>query len=435
MSAADSVVVTYREVERILLQTEAAKGFEEAAKSDPTLSDLQRATRMAATGHVLTQLRKAEREARPNVLNSPQDALAARFQSLIASGAGGELKLAPLPAGGLEAKFDTKDWAAWGGTWLWAKLFHIVPHAMVRPQTTVANPLPESARIAVLGDWGTDLYGAPKIARQIKKDKKPYSMLLHLGDVYYTGTNSEEKSRFLDNWPYRKEAINRALNSNHEMYSGGDAYFEEALPKFGQDGSYFAYQNKHWTLVGLDVAYRDHAIDDEQVEWLRTIIRGAGDRRLVLFSHHQLYSHFESQGDKLWNHPGFGAILKSKRVFAWYWGHEHRCAIFENRDERFGLFGRCIGHSGMPQSRDRTRNLPRAAEWGAAEWRRQSAAVVAGNQLPSCLVLDGPNPYILNEEDKFSPNGYAVLNFDGPKLTEEVRSADGLVIYQRVLAT
>jgi hypothetical protein len=259
-------------------------------------------------------------------------------------------------------------------------------------------------------------------------------MLLHLGDVYYTGTSSEERSRFLDVWPYRQEAVNRALNSNHEMYSGGDAYFDEALPRFQQDGSYFAYQNNHWLIVGLDVAYKDHAIDDIQVNWLKTILGAAGNRRLVLFSHHQLYSHFESQGEKLWNHPEFGKILRSKRVFAWYWGHEHRCAVFENPDSKFGLFGRCIGHGGMPQSRDRTRNLPRADEWAAAEWRRQPAGDVTGNRLSSCLVLDGPNPFITGEEDKFSPHGYAVLTFDGPKLKEQICTAKGVVIYDQTLA-
>ena len=162
---------------------------------------------MAAIGHVLKELRKSEREARPNVLNSPQDPLAARFQSLIASGEGGELKLAPLPSGGLEAKFDTEDWAAWAGTWLWAKLFHLIPHPMIRPRRAVADSLPDAARIAVLGDWGTGLYGAPKIGEQIRHDKQAYSMLLHLGDVYYTGTDSEEEKRFLDVWPYRDGAI------------------------------------------------------------------------------------------------------------------------------------------------------------------------------------------------------------------------------------
>ena len=114
------------------------------------------------------------------------------------------------------------------------------------------------------------------------------------------------QQRFLDVWPSRNDAVSRALNSNHEMYSGGDAYFDLTLPKFGQEASYFAYQNKHWTLVGLDVAYRDHDIDDEQVAWLKQILAKAGDRNVMLFSHHQLYSHFESQGTKLLDTRGSG---------------------------------------------------------------------------------------------------------------------------------
>ena len=245
------------------------------------------------------------------------------------------------------------------------------------------------------------------------------------------------KQRFLDGWPRRAEALNRALNSNHEMYSGGEPYFEKTLPTFGQESSYFAFQNQHWLLVGLDVAYRDHAIDDEQVEWLKKILAQAGDRKVILFSHHQLFSHFDSQGTKLFSHPGFGAILRSKRIFAWYWGHEHRCSIFEAPDPTFGLLARCIGHSGMPQGRDRTRDLPRATEptYARAEWRRSPAQIVGGNPLPNVVVLEGRNDLIGDEADKFSPHGYAVLTFDGPVLIEQVRDASGHVIYENTLAS
>ena len=92
------------------------------------------------------------------------------------------------------------------------------------------------------------------------------------------------------------------------------------------------------------------------------IIAQAGDRKVVLFSHHQLYSHFENTGRKAVGHPGFGEILRSERIFAWYWGHEHRCSIFEGATRISGYSGRCIGHSGMPESRDATRNLPQAGE-------------------------------------------------------------------------
>src|SRR5262249_39644954 len=195
----------------------------------------------------------------------------------------------------------------------------------LRPPDTEAKAFPDESRIAILGDWGTGLYGAPVMAETVEKDTDGFALLLHLGDVYYSGTRKEVKQRFLDRWPTRTGSTSRALNSNHEMYSGGESYFEDTLTRFGQEASYFAFQNQHWTLIGLDTAYKDHAIDDEQVAWLRGILAKAGDRKVVLFSHHQLYSHFESQGSMLMGHPGFGEILRSKRILACDGGHEHRC--------------------------------------------------------------------------------------------------------------
>ena len=47
---------------------------------------------------------------------------------------------------------------------------------------------------------------------------------------------------------------------------------------------------------------------------------------------------------------------------------------------------------------------------------------------PSCLVLDGPNPLISGEEQKFGPHGYLTLEFDGPRLTERVHLSHGTEI-------
>jgi len=431
--AASPVIVTFREVERVLKGTEAVGNLNEAANRDSLASPLEKATVMAAIGNVLNELRQAEAQQGALVLTSPHHAAACRLQSLIASGEYGKLNLSPLPSGGLEAQFDTQDWFGWA-TVAWSKLKHLIPHPMQVPKTARADPFPDTARIALLGDWGSGLYGAPLIAEAIRNDPDGFALLLHLGDVYYSGTEEEVKQRFLDLWPRRPGAVSRAINSNHEMYSGGEAYFRQTLPAFGQESSYFAYQNKHWTLVGLDVAYTDQDIDDEQVWWLTQILNNAGERKVIIFSHHQLYSHFDLVGTRLIEHSGFGPILASRRIFAWYWGHEHRCTIFETPDKDYGILARCIGHGGMPQSRTLTRALKRAqgSLYERADWRISPARTMDGRELPSAIVLEGPNPYIVTEEEEFTPHGYAVLSLDGPVLKEEVRDPKGDVIYDRV---
>ncbi len=288
----EPVVVTFDQVAKALGTEEAIGNLNEISQNDDTIPPVQRAAIMAGVGNVLEQIRLAEKAAGAKVLTTPHDERAARLQSLIASGEAAKLSFAALPTGGFEALFDTNDWFGWASV-AWEKLKHLRPHDMIRPSSTAAAPFPDRGRMTILGDWGTGLYGAPKIAAAVKSDRDPIDLVLHLGDVYYSGTEKEVTQRFLEVWPRRAGAINRALNSNHEMYSGGDAYFDRTLPAFDQKGSYFAYQNAHWTLVGLDVAYVDHAIDDEQVGWLLEVVRNAGDRKIILFSHHQLYSSTE----------------------------------------------------------------------------------------------------------------------------------------------
>ncbi len=395
----------------------------------------------AALYKVLANLSDAQSEAGSDqVMLTARDQLTSLVQSAMAEANG---PLQPLPSGGLEAMFDTHDILGWAKVGI-AKLRNLIPHELVKPASDEAHPFPDQGRVGLLGDWGTGLYGAPVIADTImkKKDAEPYAMLMHLGDVYYAGSDKETQERFLKLWPNLPGTIMRALNGNHEMYSGGHAYFTSVLPKFGQDASYFALQNSHWTLIGLDVAHKDHAINentrhrDEQLNWLKGILARAGNRKVIFFSHHQLFSQYESQGDKLWAEPAFADILKSHRVFAWYWGHEHRCCIYENPDPRSGILGRCLGHGGMPQSRSLTINLPRAAEYKDADWRRVAAKTDDnGHAIPQALVLEGRNPYLGDEAEKFSPHGFGTLIFDGPGLVEQVRDCTGSVIYEKRLAS
>lgn len=334
---------------------------------------------------------------------------------------------APLEAGGLEAQFG--EGATGGDIWGWFRsLFDHIDndnwHPMVRPPDDQIGALADTGRVAVLSDWGTNLYGAPVSAGSIKR-VGGYELLLHLGDIYYSGTKKESKLRFLDAWPTSAGKVSRALNGNHEMYSGGFAYFDDILPHFKQLSSYFALQNSHWLLVCLDTAHTDHGLDDQQIRWLRSVIQKGGARKVILFSHHQPYSRLDKQGPKL--QAALADLLQKNRIIAWYWGHEHDCIIYD-RHPTFGLLGRCLGHGGIPSPpKAVVRNAVADRQINGVAWKR----LLATADAPSCVVLDGPNPLVKGEEKKFVPHGYLTLEFDGPTLIERVHLPDGAEIFNR----
>jgi hypothetical protein len=357
------------------------------------------------------------------VLVTVQDRDASLLQSRIAEG--GEAG-PPLPAGGLEAKFG--DGLTGGDIWGWIRsLFDHIDkddwHPIMRPPDDNAGTFADTGRMAMVGDWGTNLYGAPVSAASIARTGG-YELLLHLGDIYYSGTKTEAKQRFLDVWPTAAGKVSRALNGNHEMYSGGFAYFDDILPTFKQPSSYFALQNANWLLVGLDTAHTDHALDIQQVAWLKSVVQKAGQRKLILSSHHQPFSRLDKQGPLL--QSALADLLQATAITAWYWGHEHECVIYDKHPQ-FGLLGRCIGHGGIPSPRKSiVTNANTEKAMNGISWKRLSA----NQDAPSCLVLDGSNPLVKGEERKFGPHGYLTLDFDGPNLIERVHLPDGTEIFK-----
>jgi hypothetical protein len=298
-----------------------------------------------------------------------------------------------------------------------------------RPGPRAGHPFPDVTRVAVLGDWGTNLYGAPHVAASVQDDGR-FGVVLHLGDVYYSGSTDEILGRFLAEWPQVPGAVNRACNSNHEMFSGGKPYVAQTLSRFEQSSSLFWLENRHWVLLGLDSAYDDGVFGPLQVEWVRAVTWGAAARgkKVVLFSHHQPWRTDTGEPQRLAD--GIADVLEAGRVSAWYWGHEHLCALYEPHAD-WGLTGGCIGHSGFPYRRLDVGDWPKTedvAEAGA--WH----ALPARGGVPAGLLLDGPNRWISGHESTFGPHGYAVLEFDGPALREVVHTASGVPIHERVVA-
>jgi hypothetical protein len=230
-----------------------------------------------------------------------------------------------------------------------------------------------------------------RIAEQMKEaDGTRQQHLIHLGDVYYGGAAEEYASRMVKFWPPAAKADQSpigswSLNGNHDMYSGGQGYFDTLLRQpfmlrwhgdaQGQPSSFFLIEDPDWQVFGLDTSWnlpslagaifgrptlKDYGgqngrLTVEQVKWM-TAQRDPA-KGCILLTHHQPAS---SRTNEDQHSDEAVAMLKSFGVYAqidaWIWGHEHRCAVFKPqaaRDKKGRLadapdFCALVGHGGVP---------------------------------------------------------------------------------------
>lgn len=256
---------------------------------------------------------------------------------------------------------------------LWTKATQDVAKFVAKPQVVKID---NDAQIFLVSDWGTGLDRARRVSDQIathlRTNPRRQKIVVHLGDVYYSGTDREFEQRFLGCWPVAlgDNVLSFTLPGNHDMYSGGHAYFARALrdPRFNRQGgcSYFALENDHWQILGLDSAYEDEGLHGDQAKWARDRIEqrppGSGT---ILLSHHQPFSaHSSGVINKVLRNK-IGPVLETKRVDAWFWGHEHRCIVYgpEQVGHATLPFSSCIGHGGVPEYLVMQEGMTRPAPW------------------------------------------------------------------------
>lgn len=251
------------------------------------------------------------------------------------------------------------------------------------------------ATMSLFSDWGTGRPAAEAVARQITNLQPEY--MIHLGDIYYAGFESEVDDRFLNRLPTSANLKRRfALNANHEMYSGGHGYFEKVLPAFDQPASYFCISNDHWRIIGLDSAYKDGDLKDPQVKWLTAQLAEDGKKNILL-THHQGFSIFEDVKQGLPNK--LAPLLDAGKIHAWFWGHEHNHIVYlKNRN----TLARCIGHGAIPYP-------------------------------PPAKIFVHPEAKVqfvnrrIRADSLQAVNGFAHLEFDGPRLHVNYVDEDGKI--------
>jgi hypothetical protein len=274
----------------------------------------------------------------------------------------------------------------------------------------------------IVGDWGSGLPRAIEVAKHMGDRVREalaagrQAHVLHLGDVYYSGDPSEYARRFLapGYWPVTSELANAgvtswALNGNHDMYSGGYGFFDTMLgddDRFahqrspdGKGTSFFRLKNAFWDIAGLDTSWDANVLSlgqkgvlhDPQAAVLERWAQES-DRKLMLLSHHQLVSGYDL-GDLGTVLPyKLEPLLKSGRIGAWLWGHEHRCMAFAAGAVPVM---RCIGHGGIPTAAASMREpVPRPGTWQESAsfkdrdgtWNRFGFAVLDFNDAAATLT-------------------------------------------------
>ncbi len=232
--------------------------------------------------------------------------------------------------------------------------------------TPATIAIPDDVQIALAGDWGTGDWRSaanPAPSTDVRAHLAFLQPLLtiHLGDVYYAGTGSQEEHLLVNIWP--KGPLGAlALNSNHEMYSGAGAYFKAiSNPPFElQKGcSYFALENSNWVIVGLDSAYysdeeklyRDGALfpgqgPQPQLDFLRAQV--AKKKKVIILTHHNGLVQDGTSQTTLWSQVMSAFPSDSGPAF-WYWGHVHAGVVYQpQKNGSATVLCRCCGHGGLP---------------------------------------------------------------------------------------
>jgi Calcineurin-like phosphoesterase len=284
--------------------------------------------------------------------------------------------------------------------------------------------LKPNARVAVIGDWGTGTATAVDLLQSVKRQKP--DAVIHLGDVYYSGTEAECDKFFLqivnDVFDRANSAIPvYTMPGNHDMYSAGSGFYQLIKELNGgaqqQLASFFCLRatDGAWQFLAMDTGLHDHDplhvtdvltfLEKDEEDWhVERIKEFPG--HTVLLSHHQLFSAFSQIGKPDANgnlHPCNPNLLESYnrfteagpgRIAAWFWGHEHNLCIY---GPYAGLqFGRCIGHGAIPV-------FDTDKPYDVADGLLDPPQLIAGTELAT--------------SDGVYAHGYAMIGFDGAVAT------------------
>lgn len=265
--------------------------------------------------------------------------------------------------------------------------------------------------IAIMADWGAPNDTAKMISKLIK-DKGP-DYVIHLGDVYYAGTQLECQA-VLDMWPLCDATgtplVDRsfALNGNHEMFCGARNYFGTILKAFHQPASFFRIQSEYWQFFGLDSAYAggclNHPAVQSQWNWLVANLNAIPTLSNILLTHHQPVSAHAQEAHDAQQLRADGETLlgltRPDAIFGWIFGHQHEAAVYDDSVTKYKA--RLIGNGCIPHA---------------------AQVSIAADHDPLCTPCDFVSTRTWGDGNAIS--SWMLLTVDGPQITVDYIDQDG----------
>lgn len=349
-----------------------------------------------------------------------------------------ELKFGPCDPGWLEVIEEYLEHFGPG-------THHQVPYVTYKQMGDfVLDVLPPQATVALIADWGTGTGEAKALLQQVAAQDP--DVVVHLGDIYYSGTAHETTSNFLSECNQLLERDNGrpavyTLSGNHDMYSGGDGYYglirilnpsPSFDPAWAQPASFFSLRttDSSWQLLAMDTGLNDRDpftlasditfLEPREAAWHLDKISGFAQQhgKTILLSHHQLFSPFSYIGGDTPKPAGqeaynpkllatFEGEIAAGNVAAWFWGHEHNLGIYQP----YGSLerGRCIGHAAIPV------------------YETEEPYQVDARIPNPPLLVDGPDGRPLElplNQDGVYGHGYVILRLDGANGSAEAAYYD-----------
>lgn len=207
--------------------------------------------------------------------------------------------------------------------------------------------IPEECSIVFFSDWATGSKSSINLLEEVAKLNP--DIVIHLGDVYFSGTLKETKNNLVK--PFKKYLSPQTkvfvIPGNHDYYSGNEG-INYSLESFNQTSTFFSLYNSKIQIEGMDTGFNDSncfnilrershnvTVVEEEQEWHlhRSAIALEEKRKLIFLSHHQVISP--------WIHAGhvngklsplnidffnqFRTVISS--VDLWLYGHDHSFAI------------------------------------------------------------------------------------------------------------